>query len=295
MKLTHWLSIFYILLFLACDISIPLPETEVEPVIVANSFFSPDSIWQVHLTKSFALREAGQVEFVSDGLVTIMDLDNNQIIQLTYQQDGIYTSTEMLPVVNKKYQLSTQVDGFETVQAINQIPSPFTASLTGSSFINYRSRPGYLFDLEIVDNPVAENFYLVEITYLLEKDGRLFSEKAGHFSLDINSDNELVEIDHTALKQSYLPDTHFNGETYATQIGASSLLLNDLATLDQLTAIITIKSISSEGYQHTKTVETFEFGDSFSSPEPIKIFSNIDNGFGIFAGFVTQQIEIKLK
>ncbi len=295
MKLTNWLSIFYLLLIVACDISIPLPETEVKQVIVANAFFSPDSIWQVQLTKSFALSEADQVELVSNGIVEILDVENRQTIKLTHQQNGIYTATEIFPISNKAYQLTAQVDGFETIQATNQTPLPFIASVTNSSFTNFRNRPSYLFDLQLVDSPAANNFYLIEVTYLFSKNDSLFTEKGGHFSLDANSDNEIVEIDHTALKQSYLPDTNFNGETYSTQIGASSSLLNDLATIDHLTAIINIKSISSEGYQHAKTVETFEFGDSFSSPEPINIFSNIDKGFGVFAGFVSQRIEVKLK
>lgn len=295
MKLTYWLSIFYTLFIIACDISIPLPETEIEQVIVANAFFSPDSTWQVQLTKSFALSQAGQVEFVPNGIVEILDVENGQTIKLTHQQNGLYTAGEMRPISNKAYQLTAQVDGFETIQATNQTPLPFTASLITSSFTNFRNRPGYLFDLQLIDNPAIDNFYLTTIRCLFSKNDSLFSEKGGHFSLDANSNNEIVEIDHTALKQSYLPDTNFNGETYSTQIGASSSLLNDLATIDHLTAIITIKSISAEGYQHTKTVETFEFGDSFSSPEPIEIFSNIENGFGVFAGFVTQRMEVKLK
>jgi len=223
MRLNYWLSIIYMLLFATCDVSIPLPETELEQVIVANAFFSPDSTWQVQLTKSFALNQADQVELVANGIVEIQDLANNQTIKLIHQQNGMYTSQELLP------------------------------------------------------------------------NDSLYSEKAGHFSLDANSDNELVEIDHTGLKQSYLTDLNFNGKTYSTQVGASSLRLNDLAAIDHLTAMITIKSISSEGYQHAKTVETFEFGDSFSSPEPVNIFSNIENGFGVFAGFVSQRIEVKLK
>lgn len=285
----------YMLLIIACDVSIPLPETEVEQVIVANAFFSPDSTWQVQLTKSFALSQADKVEYVSSGVVEILDVANNQTLKLAHQQNGLYTAKELHPIANKKYHLIAQVDGFETIQATNQTPLPFTASVNNSSFINFRNRAGFLFDLEIVDNPAVDNFYLIAVTYLVEKKDSLFTEKAGHFSLDTNSDNELVEIDHTALQQSYLPDTNFNGETYSTQVGASNLLLKDLVEIDHLTAIITIKSISLEGYQHVKTVETFEFSDSFSSPEPVEIFSNIENGFGVFAGFVTQRIEVKLK
>ena len=295
MRLNYWLSIIYMLLFATCDVSIPLPETELEQVIVANAFFSPDSTWQVQLTKSFALNQADQVELVANGIVEIQDLANNQTIKLIHQQNGMYTSQELLPIANKAYQLSAEVDGFKRVLATNQTPLPFAASVTNSRFINFRNRPSFLFDLQIVDNPEVDNFYLIEVVYLFSKNDSLYSEKAGHFSLDANSDNELVEIDHTGLKQSYLTDLNFNGKTYSTQVGASSLRLNDLAAIDHLTAMITIKSISSEGYQHAKTVETFEFGDSFSSPEPVNIFSNIENGFGVFAGFVSQRIEVKLK
>ena len=295
MKLTYWLSIFYIASILACDISIPLPETDAKQVIVANSFFSPDSIWQVQLTKSFALNQAKEIKTVPNGIVEIIEIESGQITSLKHQQNGIYTSKERLPVANKKYQLRAQVENFETIQATNQTPTPFTATVRATNYINYRNVPSYLFELEIMDHSGAPNFYLIDISYQFIVKDSSFSVKAGHFSLDTNSDNELVEIDHTALQQSYLPDTNFNGQTYSTEIGASSFFLNDLAEISQLTAIVNIKSISAEGYQHAKTVETFELSDSFSSPEPIKIFSNIENGFGIFAGFVGQRMEVKLK
>ena len=295
MKLTYGLSLFYLVVMMACDISIPLPETDAKQVIVANSFFSPDSIWQVQLTKSFALNQAEEIDAVLNGIVEIMEVESGQTTILKHQKNGIYTSKERLPIANKKYQLTAQVENFETIQATNQTPTPFTATVRSTNFINYRNVPSYLFELEIVDNPAASNFYLIDITYQFIAKDSSFSVKAGHFSLDTNSDNELVEIDHTALQQSYLPDTNFNGQTYATEIGASSFFLNDLADISQLTAIVNIRSISAEGYQHAKTVETFELSDSFSSPEPIKIFANIENGFGIFAGLVTQRMEVKLK
>ena len=188
-----------------------------------------------------------------------------------------------------------QVEELKTIQAVNQIPTSFSVTVENYRFTNYRNLPSYLFQLKIEDNPQEDNFYLIEVTYIIEIKDSLFTEKATHFSLDANSDNELVTIDHTSLKQSYLRDVNFNGATYLTEIGASSFTFNQLADIEQLTATISVKSISEEGYQNAKTVEEFEKSDSFSSPEPISIFSNIKNGFGIFAGFTEQRIEVKLK
>lgn len=295
MKINCCLLVFYVLLVTACDISIPLPEKEVEQVVVANALFSPDSIWQVQLTKSFALYQAGQVEFIANARVEVRDIDQGISTKLRHQRNGIYTTEEGAPIANNKYELIAQVEELKSIRAINQIPTPFTATVENYRFTNYRNLPSYLFQLKIEDTTQEANFYLVEVTYLIEKKDGLFTEKATHFSLDPNSDNESVTIDHIALKQSYLRDANFDGQAYLTEIGASSFMFNQLTDIEQVTAIISIKSISQEGYQHAKTVEEFEKSDSFSSPESINIFSNIDNGFGVFAGFTEQRIEVKLK
>ena len=295
MKLTIWLLVFGLLGVVACDIAIPLPTVEAEQVIVANSFFRPDSIWQVQLTKSFALYESDKIEFINNAFVEILDKNTGSAITLHHHQNGLYMADQSYPLQNTNYLLSVEAMDLPPIQSSNAIPSSFNVNIKTHQFSEIRNLPSFLYKIELVDNPAEKNFYLIEVTYLLTIQDNLHTQKAGHFSFDPNSDNETVEIDHTNLRQSYLSDLHFNGETYLTEVGANSLLLRRLTEASNATAIIRIKSTSYEGYEHAKTTEELENGGSFSSPEPIKVFSNIEGGFGLFAGFTEQRFEITLK
>lgn len=293
MRLTHWLSIFCSFLLLTCERAIPFPEMETAPVLVVNSFFTPSSTWQVTLSQSSPLDSMVTFTPIIDGQVNILDLTTNQTIVLSHQKEGFYSTTTSLPQVNHTYQLSANADGFTSVSATTTIPPTPQMQLNRYQASSFQNQANYLFDLSIDDNPSEINFYFIEVQYILETPTQILSEKATHFSFDPNSDNEAVSIDHQNLKRSYLTDENFNGVTYTTQIGASSPLLKRRTNADVLKAIISIKSINEAGYLYFKSIERFETGGELFS-EPPSVFSEIENGLGIFAGYSIHRIEVVL-
>jgi len=295
MRITYYFFIFFIFSILACERSIPFPETNTPSVLVANSLFTKDSIWTVQLSQSVAIDSAVNFNFIPNGQIEIKNLDNNLSTLLKHQEDGIYTSAAFLPTSEATYELSAQADGFQSIQAINTLPKDFVINLKKFQRSEYLKQPNYLFDIEIKDEPNTANFYLIQIQYTLKKEGELFYEKARHFSFDINSDNETVVVDHAALKQSYLSDANFNGQTYTSQIGAASSLLSMIELADELTAFISVYSISEAGYLYEKSVERFENAENELFVEPFGVFSNINNGLGIFAGYLEQRLEVRLQ
>lgn len=295
MNITYRFFLFVCLIFFACEKSIPFPEAETPPILVANSLFTKDAIWTVQLSQSVAIDSTVKFDFIPNGQIEIKNLSNNAATTLTHQSNGIYTSDALLPASETEYELTVEVADFSTIQASSSIPKNFVVQLQNFQASEYLKQPNYLFDIEIIDDPTTPNFYLIQVHYVLKRNGQLFKEQARHFSFDANSDNETVVLDHSNLKQSYLPDTNFNGQTYTSQIGAASPLLGDVNIGDELTAFISVYSISEAGYLYEKSVERFENTAEEIFAEPLGVFSNINNGLGIFAGYVEQRLEIRLQ
>lgn len=294
MNVTSWWLLACSLLLLACEKSLPFPEAS-SSVLVANAIVSADTLWQVQLTQSAALGKKINFPVIDNGQVIIKDLTQGTSIELIPQGNGIYTSESQLPKINTAYQLKAMAEGYPTIQATNMVPDKFNVKLNSFVASTYQQRSNYIFDFTIEDAQSIDNFYLIKITYQVNINGLSSTESAGHFSFDPNSENEQIISNHIGLKQSYLPDHNFNGQNYTTQIGASSPLLEQIDFADKVIATISIKSISTAGYQYEQSVEQFENIEETLFSDPIGVFSNIENGLGIFAGYTEQKIIIPIK
>lgn len=295
MRIYFWLLISCCFLFFSCEKEIPFPDKIISPTLVANAFMTPDSVWQLRLSKSAPIDSVINFEYVTNAEASIKNLATNKLIQLTHQENGTYLAQESLPEIGQAYQLVAKVPDFPTITATSVIPKSFDALYLKSQKSVYQKEANYLFDLLIVDNKAESNYYLFEVQYLVETQTDKILENATLFSFDSNSENETIVIDHFKLKRSFLTDENFNGQNYITQIGATSSLLENLSSEVHLKAIISIKSITEEGYSYFKSIERFENADNEIFTEPLSVFSKIENGFGIFAGYTEQRIEIILQ
>lgn len=294
MNLTNWQLFFLCLLIVACERSLPFPEA-VPPVLVANAIVSTDSIWHVQLTQSAPLEAEINFPSINKGQIIIKDITEGTAIELIPQSNGIYISDTQSPEANHSYQLIAMAEGYPTIQATDQMPTPFKATVNSFETSTYQQRNNYLFDITIEDANNKTNFYLIAITYEFDLGSQYIVEPAGHFSFDPNSDNEQVVPNHSSLKQSYLPDYNFNGQNYTTQVGTTSPSLEQIDSATKVLARIHIKSISAAGYQYELSVERFENIADDLFTDPIGVFSNIENGLGIFAGYTLQEIIIPIK
>ncbi len=295
MRINFFLALSFFFVVLSCEKDIPFPEVSTPPVLVANALITPDSIWQINLSKSMPIDSSINFETVVTGTVTIENLTTNQLIQLAHRGNGIYSANSFLPEQGHMYQLSAQAPNFLTITATSAIPKAFSVQYLKGEKSFFKKEANYLLDLAIKDNEEEANFYLIEAQYLLENQNHSILENATVFSFDSNSSNESIVADHSNFKRSFLTDENFNGQNYTTQIGATSALLENLSPEDHLTAIISVKSITQDGYEYYKSLTRFENLEEGIFTEPLSVFSKIENGYGIFAGYTEQRLEIILQ
>ncbi|NQY66445.1 MAG: DUF4249 domain-containing protein [Flavobacteriales bacterium] len=156
----------------ACKKEIPFDDDVTTDKLVVNSIHSPDNNWQVQVTHSVGQLESIRSNTVENAQVFITDLEGNLIDSLVFNTvnansvfdfDGDYIGT-MNPIIGNYYRIEVSAEGYETVSAVNNIPSSVEISLldTGQTIINGDKHLQLTISFE---DPASEiNYYYLTVT-----------------------------------------------------------------------------------------------------------------------------------
>ena len=307
MKYTLYI-ISIIIILASCTKELPYPNVEDINLLVLNGLISPDAEVAVHLSQSCHITDLQcDQKIIENGAVFLKDGAGNNLVELTYQGEGVYAAPGFQIETEKTYSIEAKSAGLETVSAKAASPKPFKAKMISHDekiYLDYLCRT---FEIEIEDNPDEENYYLIDgyVDILNgEHDEGLRNELNGYIlphtsflSNDINAENTALTstLDLVSLPLDYvfLNDKNFNGEKYTVEFG-----LHDIdITFDkdfELEAHITVKSVTKEVYDYYKSVTLNKLTIGSFISEPTQILSNIDNGIGIFGGYTQQEFVVDL-
>jgi len=163
----------------------------------------------------------------------------------------------------------------------------------------------WAFDVEIDDDPTAENYYIINGNFDIIGGGHdnYESEINGyiephfsHFTDDPNAENKRLAIGNDfesyPLRNVYIPDNNFNGKKYKTRVGVMDYDLNngqDGNRNQNIVGNIIIRSVSKEMFDYMISLEELRLNTDESFAEPKQVFTNIKDGVGIFAGYTEQK------
>ncbi len=209
-----------------------------------------------------------------------------------------YVSTETTFKEGRSYRIEASLSGFDDIQAESSIP-PHSTIRNMRSYdlvIDKDSKPGlsiysYKINVKINDPQEAGNYYhLIVYQEIFKKEGQSDGTVTNkHFfqplAFDISSNsNDIVSY----LNQGILiKDNPFNNSGYNFEM--EEITLNPITDHLGLT-YFALRTVSEEYYLfHSSFARQYNAditGNLFS--EPVFIFENVNNGYGIFAGYSTQ-------
>lgn len=303
MPTTKSLSLFsyVLLLFLyclvACEEPVELSEEAIAPKMVVNGTFTPSQPFQVSLTRNKDLLTNQPTEFITDASVSILNEQGVLLKELAYTDNALlsyYSSPNFKPTNGTAYQIEIQAPNFPTIFSQDYIPMPVAldALEIDTLLVNTsEENPAYAVALTTTfSDPIGtDNYYHLQLFYKsidgkTNSSGFVQNTEEGLMpltTLELQKDNPNVLIDFN--KNGVLfKDTSFNGEKtqlkfYASldkkEAGAYPKIIGELRTV-------------SKSYYTYYTSITYQLANQ-DRPfvEPITVFTNIDNGLGIFAGF----------
>jgi hypothetical protein len=265
-------------------IEIDLPPADSK--IVVNSFFTEGSPLKVHLSESVGALD-NEIPECSDA--TVILLGDNVKTDTLFQEDGFYYS-HVQAESGKKYSLMISAPGMDSVICEDLIP----------------------------EKTIIQNLVLTD-SVMIAEDGFLINELKLDFSDSAGPDFYEVELNGFTIANNYMIGLWFmkNSDPVITSTGLldynpKTLIFSDRMFDGKTCSVkiyyaiqpwggdyrlkITFRSISESYYKYKEKQFAYLFSlqnDIFSGmSDPVQLYSNIKGGYGIFAGYSTDEKEI---
>lgn len=258
--------------------------------VVINSLLVPDSVIRVHISESVKSDLPEIFPTIINAKVEITG--EKKVFQLVHQGQGFYEA-DVLPVSGVEYRLGILFPDESLVTATTKVPiNPkiYTTALKESNLVK----------VTIEDNLNERNFYWVGMKERILTSDDFFYETYVYSDLllfdDFNRtrDSEVRE----GIAYSYhffarLDDGFFNGSTVSFNIPRKWPRSDDI--IDYALYVYIINADKHLDQYMKSALIQYELGVIGDMPvfhTPLDIYSNIENGKGIFGSYTISQFDI---
>ncbi len=270
--------------------------------LVINGLLNPNDSINLFLHKVNSMEEIG-FSPISDASIMLFE-DNTYLCDLDPDSTGNYKS-DFIPQYGKEYQIEIEHEQYESLSAETHLPFPVLVDSTlfkknaGTSFLgdNYSETTIYF-----TDPPNEVNYYEIIV----------FCTWQDWLTKDVAYDNDIYfpyTMTDPVLSNSgcldnnsnfaYFSDELIDGQSYSLNIHT---LMNTAMMSSNFQYFVCFKSVTKEMYLYHKSMTNHLYHQSGLALEfliidpgnPVNMYSNIEGGLGIFAGYHDQLIEIEI-
>jgi hypothetical protein len=272
--------ILFLIALFSCELIVDVDVPFDHPQLTLNSFFNPDSLWSANLSLNRHILNDSAFEKVEDGLIIILN-EGREIDTLIHKGNGLYSSDTGRPQVGSSYEIKAIAPDYEMVNGQSVIPAPAPIIRAEISKADTHSDDGYNSKVRITfqDNGAEINYYQILVEGELEYyDFSTNKISTNRYRVYLDSEDPAIQNERFNWAEGILvKDVLFNGK----QIEFSfNTYLNNFSNV-----AILLRTVSEDYYNYKTTFQLQEetSGDPFA--QPVNVHNNIENGFGIFAGF----------
>ena len=303
---SHSINQVFILLFFgvffatSCEEPVDLDIATQEPQIVVNSTFLPGQPFQVSVSKSKNILAPEADEYINDAIVRIFSNGEAlEELQLKHFRHPLYQSRITTPESGKVYRLEVSVPGKELVVAEDIVPFPVTLddiSLDTIEIIGEADERVYKVEITVnFEDPIgAQDYYHLSLFNQLGTEDRENESMNGFDGEEevgttlmplspLESDNANPAVTFHYEEGGVL----FNDETFdgqKTTLKFYSLLnLQEAGKYGEVVGFL--RTVSRPYYLYHSTLSLQIANKDRPFVEPISVYSNIENGLGIFSGY----------
>lgn len=301
----------FVIAFTACELIIQPNLPEHTPRLVIKAFFTPDGGWAASVSRSVGILDPSpEPERLVTGASVELLSESRVIDRLSFfDRERVYMSEKPLQA-GMSYSLRVSAPGFETVQATDRAPPPVPTSIEsfrvetsdpvpGETSDPPSGEPGvstvmeFRINLQIQDPPGEENRYQIRVIAPGWPGPRdlYFSTRDPSIVSDNRIEDPVTEVvEPFTGSEPFFSDALFDGESHEIEISSVSLVVEP----NQERVIwLQVRHISEAYYRHLKSALLHDATDDNPFAEPVNVYSNVENGYGIFAGYSSQTFELE--
>lgn len=289
-----------IILAVSCTKEITIKEKELNKKLVAQSLFSPDSLWRVHLSETANRIKNEEIANVTNGTILIKDIDGNILAELTHTTEGIYKSVSHKPKIGEQYMIEvSSPDHPILITASSYIPKPVEFTVDTFSIFRDRSEKVEL-TFTIDDDADVTNFYIIRVYEIYDYN---YGDVSGNNLWLTSNDVNIENIKNNEFEQGFdgnlifLRDDSFNGKSYKLKCEIykhnlystyNSHVYEDPNNMSRTLLMVT--NCTEDAFNYLLSIELSR--DTYDDPllTPMNLHSNFSSDIGIFAGYYDNSI-----
>lgn len=283
----------------ACETVVDVQPPEHEPKLVAQGFFSPDSLWVVRVSHSVPFTASGPPELVDSATVEIRQGDR-VVARPTRADTGTYVARGRGARQDRPYRVTVKAPGFPTIEGSDSLPAPPPVTAFQTTPIEPADpssrRQITQVSLTLDDPPDPKNYYGLLVLQARVKENRktgqitrmppsLFPFRSDDPALGESLIGDL-NTEKTRYREAFFPDDPFDGTTrtlsFTIQYDAPHPDANVVIHRGFAVALL---SVSTDFYRYWETANEQSIVSNNPFSEPLRVHSNMENGLGVFAGF----------
>ncbi|TDH21280.1 DUF4249 domain-containing protein [Segetibacter sp. 3557_3] len=291
---------FFITFVFACEKTVTV-DVPVEPrKLVLNGLIRNTTAFRVTVSQS-----AGILDFTTTDSfrlkTALVQLYENDVLRDTLVYDStseVYTTRRNVTArQGNKYKLVVAAPDFSPAEAETRSPLP-------TPIISVRRTPNAkkdadgnsLDEVRIVfkDDPLKTNFYLfrfrrpVSSGNLTPAYNGIGCMRSSDVDIERRNNNDPVDSDNCINQQFFMTDVNFAGREKEVVLFINHADLQPYVT--QLTnrayrPFFELQSITEDHYKYLRSYYTYRDADGNPFAEPVLVYNNVINGYGIFAAF----------
>ncbi|PSL49960.1 uncharacterized protein DUF4249 [Chitinophaga niastensis] len=273
-----------VLFFCSCEKRVDIKLPYDGDKIVVNSLIQPDSVIYIRVTRSVPSNVYDDNGFteITNAAVT---LEENGVVltPLQWQEikgHGYFVSTQKA-ILGKQYTVRVAAAGMQPVMATDTLPAAPDVSMAAAQRNSSRVR------FTLKDRPDAADFYRIRI-FAYGPDGQ--PDTLRLFRLDPSFNNNMVDFFTSGSNSSLIMnDARFNGK----EVNFVLQTQDPIANTTQL--MVEVSTLTNDAYQYFKAVSAQERNGGTIITEPVRVFTNVSNGYGIVAGINTKRMTFKVE
>lgn len=287
--------LFGLMLLNSCIKEIDIPIAYTDPKLVLNGFFTSDSLWTVQLSASKYIYATGEIPLISDATVEVSDNSGNSFA-LTSIGNGWYRSETQKPVQGMSYTISASHPNYESISSTATTITPIEMkSLEVGELVLIDSYEYRKIRMKF-DDPQSENFYRINFFEVSKQpdwtDPELLDSMWVKYPTWVmyQDPNNSYESGYSSTSSLLLSDYYFNGDEYILDVFLDNYYFNEPYYLESgLHFLVEFHSISKDYYYYATSLENYNQSSDFElfATQPVQIYTNIENGLGVFAAYGT--------
>ena len=254
---------------------------EFAPIPVVNSILIADSLLKVHVSIASKL-DTNELKGWDNAQVQLY-VDDEFTEHLTPMENGVFASTTIVEPL-KKYECRVDIPGYETVICSSFIPTPTLLQDITHISIAGKDEEGMTYPaVKFTFNcdPLQKQYYEAKIRLLGRENAATYINIVDPVLLNeglplLVFSNELITDEFYSMTINY-----FTGSSGSSHGGPMQTTLFPF--------ILEVRSISYDYYQFVRQKYLYDTGRfpefGLSSNQAFQLYSNVKNGYGIFAGY----------